>query len=57
MCSRELYNLVHTAAACSPTRSMLKSGTDNHIAGVGAMVEHFNDSYAQEMWVGKPGHE
>ena len=23
----------HTASACSPTRSMLMSGTDNHIAG------------------------
>lgn len=29
----------HTAAACSPTRSMLLSGTDNHIAGMGAMNE------------------
>ncbi|KAF2762980.1 arylsulfatase [Pseudovirgaria hyperparasitica] len=29
----------HAAAACSPTRSMLLSGTDNHIAGVGAMIE------------------
>lgn len=25
----------HTASACSPTRSMLFSGTDNHIAGLG----------------------
>ena len=29
----------HTAATCSPTRSMLFSGTDNHIAGLGAMWE------------------
>lgn len=29
----------HTASTCSPTRSMLLSGTDNHIAGVGAMNE------------------
>ncbi|KAJ3891588.1 alkaline-phosphatase-like protein [Lentinula edodes] len=29
----------HTAAACSPTRAMLLSGTDNHIAGVGVMSE------------------
>ena len=36
---------------------MLLSGTDNHIAGVGAMVEHMNDEYAQEMWAGQPGHE
>jgi arylsulfatase A-like enzyme len=27
----------HTASACSPTRSMLMSGTDNHIAGLGQM--------------------
>ncbi|KAF5719121.1 Arylsulfatase [Fusarium mundagurra] len=30
----------HTASACSPTRSMLFSGTDNHIAGLGQMTEH-----------------
>lgn len=29
----------HTAAACSPTRAMLLSGTDNHISGVGVMSE------------------
>ena len=32
-------SLVHAAAACSPTRSMLMSGTDNHLAGVGVMSE------------------
>lgn len=25
----------YTASACSPTRAMLISGTDNHIAGLG----------------------
>lgn len=25
----------HTASACSPTRAMLFSGTDNHICGLG----------------------
>ncbi|KAM0429235.1 hypothetical protein ACHAPT_006449 [Fusarium lateritium] len=38
----------HTASACSPTRSMLFSGTDNHIAGLGQMTEHmarFMDNY------------
>lgn len=37
----------HTASACSPTRSMLFSGTDNHIAGLGQMVEHMaeKDNY------------
>ena len=29
----------HTAPTCSPTRAMLLSGTDNHIAGLGAMAE------------------
>lgn len=29
----------HAAPACSPTRAMLLTGTDNHTAGVGAMAE------------------
>lgn len=29
----------HAAPTCSPTRSMLLSGTDNHTAGMGAMAE------------------
>ncbi|WP_449433531.1 sulfatase-like hydrolase/transferase [Pseudomonas putida] len=29
----------HTAPTCSPTRSMLMSGTDNHLAGLGTMAE------------------
>ncbi|WP_380878453.1 sulfatase-like hydrolase/transferase [Sphingomonas sp. DBB INV C78] len=29
----------HSAPACSPTRAMLLSGTDHHIAGLGSMVE------------------
>ena len=29
----------HVAPTCSPTRSMLFSGTDNHLAGVGNMFE------------------
>ncbi|WVQ83443.1 hypothetical protein IAT38_005584 [Cryptococcus sp. DSM 104549] len=46
----------HTAAACSPTRSMLLSGTDNHITGMGAMAEHMHDEEGKK-WIGKPGHE
>jgi arylsulfatase A-like enzyme len=42
----------HAAAACSPTRSMLLSGTDNHIAGIGAMNEGM-----PEFQRGKPGYE
>lgn len=45
----------HTASACSPTRSMLLSGTDNHIAGLGQMAE-FARSFP-EKFAGKPGYE
>ncbi|KAJ5588276.1 alkaline-phosphatase-like protein [Penicillium hordei] len=43
----------HTASACSPTRSMLFSGTDNHIAGLGQMAEFMKDN----RYDGKPGYE
>src|SRR3546814_11130965 len=33
----------HAAPSCSPTRSMLLSGTDNHTSGVGAMAEAGGD--------------
>jgi arylsulfatase A-like enzyme len=46
--------VVHTASACSPTRSMLMSGTDNHIAGVGVMSEQ--RGWDLERW-NKKGHE
>jgi len=42
----------HTSVSCSPTRSMLMSGTDNHIAGLGNMGELRTPE--QE---GKPGYE
>ena len=29
----------HSAPTCSPTRSMLMSGSDNHLAGLGSMAE------------------
>ena len=29
----------HTASTCSPTRAMLLSGTDHHLAGLGSMAE------------------
>jgi arylsulfatase A-like enzyme len=42
----------HVSVSCSPTRSMLMSGTDNHLAGLGTMSELI------EPWhVGKPGYE
>lgn len=45
---------VHTAAACSPTRAMLMSGTDNHISGVGVMSEQRGWDF--DRW-NKRGHE
>jgi arylsulfatase len=42
----------HTAPTCSPTRSMLLSGTDNHRAGLGNMAEVLAPNQK-----GKPGHE
>lgn len=42
----------HAASACSPTRSMLLSGTDHHIAGIGTMAEVLPPEVA-----GKPGYE
>jgi len=42
----------HTAPTCSPTRSMLLSGTDSHQAGMGNMAELLT---AEQK--GKPGYE
>lgn len=42
----------HTAPTCSPTRSMLLSGTDNHIAGLGNMAEVLASNQK-----GQPGYE
>lgn len=44
----------HTASACSPTRSMLFSGTDNHIAGLGQMTEHMG---GRDVYKNRPGYE
>lgn len=42
----------HTTPTCSPTRSMLLSGTDNHRAGLGTMAELIAPNQK-----GKPGHQ
>jgi len=42
----------HTAPTCSPTRSQLLSGTDHHLAGLGAMAE-----LLAPQQVGHPGYE
>ena len=50
----------HGQSHCRLVKSLVSpifSGLIHSTTGVGAMVEHFNDAYAQEMWVGQPGHE
>jgi arylsulfatase len=42
----------HVSVSCSPTRSMLMTGTDNHIAGVGTMAELLTDELRNQ-----PGYE
>jgi len=42
----------HSAPACSPTRSMLLTGTDHHIAGIGTMLEVVPPGFK-----GAPGYE
>jgi arylsulfatase len=47
-----LFTDFHTAPTCSPTRSMLLSGTDNHLAGMGSMNETLTPNQ-----IGQPGYE
>jgi len=47
-----LFTDFDTSVSCSPTRSMLLSGTDNHLAGLGNMGELLTPNQ-----VGKPGYE
>jgi arylsulfatase A-like enzyme len=42
----------HSAPACSPTRAMLLTGTDHHVAGIGTMLEVAAPGFA-----GAPGYE
>lgn len=42
----------HVSVSCSPTRSMLMTGTDNHIAGLGTMSEMLTDELREQ-----PGYE
>jgi arylsulfatase A-like enzyme len=42
----------YVGPTCSPTRSMLLSGTDNHVAGLGNMAEYLGPRQK-----GKPGYE
>ncbi|KAL8377720.1 hypothetical protein RB595_008420 [Gaeumannomyces hyphopodioides] len=45
----------HTAASCSPTRAMLLSGTDSHIAGLGCMAERMRRF--PDIFRGRAGYE
>lgn len=47
-----LLTSMYAAPTCSPTRSMLFSGTDNHLAGLGTMAEALLPFQR-----GKPGYE
>lgn len=49
-----IFTNFYTAATCSPSRAMLLTGTDNHIAGLGNMAEHVTYFPKQ---VGQPGYE
>ena len=52
----------HAAAACSPTRAMIMTGTDHHIAGLGNLVEFtnytgwsdFNENPDEKVYDAKP---
>ncbi len=46
------FSNYHTAAACSPTRSMLLTGVDNHLTGMGNMIEIMADNQFEQ-----PGYE
>jgi arylsulfatase len=47
-----MFTDFHVAAYCAPTRSMVMTGVDNHIVGLGNMIELAADNQR-----GKPGYE
>src|ERR1044071_5985484 len=47
-----MFTDFHVAAYCAPTRSMVMTGVDNHIVGLGNMIELVSDNQR-----GKPGYE
>lgn len=50
-----LFTNFHTAPTCSPTRAMLFSGTDHHLAGLGSMDTWMRNE-APDL-LGRPGYE
>lgn len=49
-----IFTNFYTAATCSPTRAMLLSGTDNHVAGLGDMAERVPSITTK---INQPGYE
>lgn len=47
----------HAAAACSPTRAMLMSGTDAHLGGLGVLIEYKQNKARAKRYSGKAGYE
>lgn len=47
----------HAAAACSPTRAMLLSGTDAHLGGLGVLIEYKMSEHGAKRYSGKSGYE
>ncbi|CAF3488191.1 unnamed protein product [Fusarium graminearum] len=47
----------HAAAACSPTRATLLSGTDAHLGGLGVLIEYKSNEKGAKRYGGKAGHE
>lgn len=49
-----VFSNFHVAPTCSPTRAMLLTGVDHHLAGMGNMYEFLHTAPAQ---IEKPGYE
>lgn len=54
--SSRMLTTMYVAPTCSPTRAMLMSGTDNHLAGVGNMAEMITPHLTPEE-LDRPGYE
>ena len=50
----QIFTSFYTAATCSPSRAMLLTGTDHHLAGLGNMAERVIGIQEQR---GQPGYE
>ena len=47
----------HIAAACSPTRAMLLSGTNAHLGGLEVLIEYKGSEKGAKRYGGKAGYE